>query len=246
MNIIDRNQQIINNFQRFSVNEDKIMAYGHEGITKLAEFNGSTWQHFASDYDNLVGSILSVDVHNQSSIDLDQVEKELLDKIKDHALLYLKADFETVAEFCLELESKSITALQQDSMESELISGYLNNLVDPWLASPVIFFFSDYQEKLKKMKTLLNGYSRLKLIFDNYLKTILPVYKMVISSEQANSASAQDKQQRFITNLELLKKATIQECRSNLTENPVITPDKLNTLFTKDLTSIDEVFTALN
>lgn len=246
MNILDKNQVLIQNFQRFSVNEDKIVAYGIGSVDILATNTNNLWTHIGSDYDNLIGSILSVDVNNQSNLDLDTIHNSLSKKMRNEASWYVKVDISSASDFVQELENKSIVCLQKDSSESSQINYIRTTLIESWLRSPILSFLSDERDSLKKLNSIYNQYPLIKLHFDSYILAILPIYKQVVASQKVSSELAQTRQDNFLFNLEFLKQSSVKNARQNLSNTPSISAEKIDALMNKQLSSLNDLLLILN
>lgn len=249
MNYSDKIKNLTQSFQRFTSNENQLLALSGEGIALLAQRKEGIWYHQASDYDDIVGisSVLDVDVNKKSQFDTDAVLKELLEAMKKSAYEDMQIDFETSSEFCVKkIEPASVAVLKQDSDEMAVIQSILSEIINRWLAAPIARFFPDLMEKYKSLRTLFFNYLEIKQNFDDYVNAIFPLYKQVVLSQKVESQEAQNRQQTFISNLDYLKNMTVKEARQNINQKPKISEEKINQLMAKKCDSLSEVLSILN
>jgi hypothetical protein len=248
MTTIERNQLLIQDFERILQSEDLISLATHSGLIKLAKYSNDEgcWKTIQSEYDSILGSILDVDVNNQQSIDVEVINKEILEKIKHEASWMIKADFETVIDGLKEIEEAPIASLKKDEAEYGKIRFWQEEIVEPWLAAPVIFYFQDYQEKMKKASQIIENYTDIKLYFDSYVNKILPTYRSLLSNDSMKGELSDEKKQNFIENMEYLKKLKVKEARKYLKEQAEITMDKIYILFKNKVSSSEELIELLN
>lgn len=249
MNYSEKIKNITQSFQRFTSNENQLLALSGEEITLLAQKKEGIWYHQASDYDDILGisSVLEVDVNKKHAFDTDAVLKELLEAIKKSAYEDMKIDFETSSEFCVKkIEPASVAVLKQDSDEMAVIQSILNDIINRWLAAPIARFFPDLMEKYKSLRTLFYNYLEIKKNFDDYVNSIFPLYKQVVLSQKVEGPEAQVRQSNFIFNLDYLKNMTVKEARQNINQKPKITEAKINQLMGQKYNSLSEVLNILN
>jgi len=235
-----KQEEILLNFQRFTSSEKGIFALGKDLIT-LAELDNETqsWIVHSTEYDTIIGisSVLEVDVKGQKSLDKeirDRVVRDILNAIKAEADSDLSIKFGVIFEYLKENVNgtKPISVLQKDSIENSWMEGALAELVQPWLNAPMINFFPSHIENFKKLREIINGYKLIKNSFDEYVKSIMPVFAMVLKS-QANENNSGEKKEIFVSNVNQLKKTTIGIAKEHMME-PNITSEKVAKLMEKE------------
>ena len=248
MTTIQQNQQLIQGFERVLNSDDLISLATHSGLIKLAKYSheDGCWKKIETEFDSILGSILDVDVHNQTQIDQDSINNDILKKIQSEASWMLKADFSSVIDSLKELEEVPIASLKKDEAEYDKVKFWKEEVIEPWLAAPVIYFFPDDQEKMKKALKIIENYTDIKLYFDSYVNKILPTYRSLINDEKMKNELSEDKKQNFIENMEYLKTLKVKEARKYLKEQAEITMEKIYILFKNKVNSSEELIELLN
>ena len=245
-----KQEEILLNFQRFTSSDKGIFALGKDLIT-LAELDTKTqsWVVHSTDYAPIIGisSVLEVDVKGKKSLDNEERQKilrEILNAIKAEADSDLSVKFSVIFEYLKENVNgtKPITVLQSESPESCWMAGALSESIDPWLAASMINFFPSHIENFKKLKEIINGYKSIKNSFDEYVKSIMPIFAMVLKST-ANENNAEEKKEIFVKNVNKLKQTTIGIAKDHMME-PNISSEKVAKLMEKEY-SLEEVIDIL-